>query len=121
MIVCWRMNSHSASSSGPGLRRIASGTAILPTSCSSAARRDLVELLGVEPEPAADGQRQLADVVDVLARARARARAAPASAGRAPGGRREPRPLLFCAYMRWSAMRSAALGVGASPGSDDRP
>jgi hypothetical protein len=38
MIGCWRMNCHSASVSGPGLLRISSGTASLPTSCSSAAR-----------------------------------------------------------------------------------
>ena len=36
--VCWRMIAHSASSSGPGLLRITSGTATLPTSWSSAAR-----------------------------------------------------------------------------------
>ena len=41
-----RMNSHSAWSSGPACCRIPSGTPILPMSCSSAARGDLVELLG---------------------------------------------------------------------------
>ena len=37
--VCFRISSHSISSSGPGLRRISSGIAILPRSWSSAARR----------------------------------------------------------------------------------
>ena len=37
-LTVWRrMNSHSSSSSGPGLSRIESGIAALPTSCSSAA------------------------------------------------------------------------------------
>src|SRR2546423_1510702 len=39
MIVCCRISSDSCSSSPAGFSRIASGTAILPTSWSSAARR----------------------------------------------------------------------------------
>ena len=66
---CWRMIAHSSASSGPGLRRIASGTATLPTSRSSAARHEDVELLGVEPEAAPDGGRELRDAADVLVEA----------------------------------------------------
>ena len=57
------MKLHSTGSSGPGLSRIASGTAIFPTSCSSAARATSSSPSGPMCELAPDRQRQLADVV----------------------------------------------------------
>ena len=57
--VCWRMNSHSRSSSGPGLWRISSGTAILPMSCSCAARQSSSSSSRRSPSrsPDLDGER----------------------------------------------------------------
>ena len=77
-IDVWRrMNAHSSSSSGPGLSRIASGIAILPTSCSSAApraprRAPRRRCPARRPPPTA----QLGHAVAGARAARARARAA---------------------------------------------
>ena len=55
------MNASSSSSSGPGLERIASGTATLPTSCSSAARATVVARLGVQAHRRRERARELRD------------------------------------------------------------
>ena len=65
MSVWRRMKAHSSSSSGPGLLRIASGMATLPTSCSSAATQHVVELLAVEAEVAADGLGELGHAAEM--------------------------------------------------------
>ena len=70
MIVCWRMNSHSAASNGPGFDRSASGIAIFPMSCSSAARDEIVELLRTQTETAANALGKQGHVVDVVAQLR---------------------------------------------------
>ena len=76
--VCWWMNCHSSSVSGPGLRRTSSGIASLPTSCSSAASRSSSSCVAAQAELAADRRRR-------AGRRPRRARAAPAHARRACG------------------------------------
>ena len=65
MSVCWRTKAHSSSASGPGLSRIASGTATLPTSCSSAARATSSSAW-MPREAHSDRDRELGHVAKVL-------------------------------------------------------
>ncbi len=60
--------SYSSSVSLSGLSRIVSGIAILPRSCSGAATRISVDLVVVEPDPAAQARRHRADALRVLPR-----------------------------------------------------
>src|SRR4051794_29854535 len=65
--LCWRTNSHSRSSSVPGLARIASGTRGLADVVQLGGAADVVELLGLEAEPDADAQSEVGDVAHVIA------------------------------------------------------
>ncbi len=60
------MKRHSSSSSGPGLVRIASGIAILPTSCSSAARASTSSSSPAHAQAPAHREHQRADPALVL-------------------------------------------------------
>ena len=62
------MIAHSASSSGPGLLMISSGTAILPMSCSSAPSSAARRVVLVEPHPLGDAHGQADHVLGVAAR-----------------------------------------------------
>ena len=103
------MNAHSSSSSGPGLLRIASGIATLPMSCSSAAWRDVRRAprrrgpsrAPTAPASSATPSRCVAEVRVALGE-RLQQHVA------CSGGRRSARPRCLCAYMRWSASRSAS-------------
>ena len=117
-ISVWRsMKRHSPASSGPGLSRISSGIATLPTSCSSAAIRTW------STSPVGEAERAR-DLLGELRRRRrrggsARGRARRGSAASPPWSRGAScgRPPRLCSYRRWSAIRSASLGSAASAGS----
>ena len=108
-ISVWRrMNSHSRGSSGPGLERMASGIATLPMSCSSAAW--LICSASSSPRP----RRRAVDSASSATPSRwvkssglrsLSARTSTALLWRVA----DVRPAFFCAYMRWSAMRSASV------------
>ena len=67
----WRRTKvHSSSVSGPGLPRISSGMAILPTSWSSAARRTVSRSSRAEAEAAGGGLGELGDGAHVAAQGR---------------------------------------------------
>ena len=65
MIVCWRMKVQSASSSGPGLCRIASGIGDLADVVQLGGAHHDVEVLGVEAQARAHRARELGHVVHV--------------------------------------------------------
>ena len=88
-MIVWRRMKPTRSSSGPGLSRIASGIAILPTSCSSAAAGHLVELLGAHAAargPTASASSAMSRRCACRSGSRSDERAA--AARRATGGRR---------------------------------
>ena len=95
--------------------RIESGIATLPMSWSSAARADASRTPAGEAEALGDGVGQLGDAVEVVAELRMALgeHADQHVAGLALGDRAR---VLLCAYMRWSASRSASVGVVASLG-----
>ena len=70
MIVCWRMNSHSAASSGPGFVEDRVGDRHLPDVVELGGPDHLVELMGAQPEAPADALGEQGHVVDVVRAAR---------------------------------------------------
>ena len=102
---CWRMISHSRSSSGPGLCRISSGTPTLPMSCSSAAVRMRLISSPSERERLAHPRGQVDDALGVVTRVAVALLERRGERGdhvavaelerrprRSPGSRRRPRP-----------------------------
>ena len=117
--VCWWTNAHLARrAAAPACRRIASGIATLPTSCSSATWLRKPRSWSASPRLPPDLDGQLGDVRDVVDEDRD---CAPASARISTSLLWLPadeRRCCFCAYMRESASRRAALVVAASWGSE---
>ncbi len=121
MIVWRRMKLHSVSSSGPGLFRIASGIAILPTSCSSAARATSSSSSAVMPSSRPTAERQLGASAQVRVRGRARARTACCSSTSRDWRPADMRRPPFCAYMRRSASWSASVACAPPSGASTAP
>jgi hypothetical protein len=67
MVVWVFISSNSSTVSLPGLPRIASGIAILPTSCSGGGQAEQLDLGLGQPQALRDGDRQIADAARVLA------------------------------------------------------
>ena len=89
---------HSSSSSGPGLLMISFGTAILPTSWSSAANSTLRRWRGSRPSRSATAEREFDDAAAVAARCRRRRpRPRRRAAARCPGRPRSARAPGRCA------------------------
>ena len=59
------MNIRSCGSRGPVFSRISTGIAALPTSCSSAASRAQLDLLGRQPDPNGRARGEAGDVPEV--------------------------------------------------------
>ena len=119
-IVCWRMNSHSSLSSGPGLSRIASGMPTLPTSCSSAARATSSISSPLIPKRRATAIASCATSLECAPSDGCLACIVRMSTSRACSPAPEDRPCL-CAYMRSSASWSACSRLSASCGSRTTP
>ena len=116
MIVWRRMKPHSVSSSGPDFSRIASGMAILPTSCSSAARATSSSSSRVHAQLAADASARSAVPRRWTCRSGWRSdrlRSSTSRDWRPADTRRSP----LRAYMRRSASCSASVGVVTSIGA----
>ena len=120
MIVWRRMKLHSDSSSGPGFSRIASGIAILPTSCSSAARPTSSMASGVMSSSRATAMAVSATSVRWAWSSGWRSRRVLSSTSRVwrPA---DARPWPFSAYIRLSASCMASATVVASPGRSTLP
>ena len=114
------MNAHSVSSSGPGLARITSGIATLPTSCSSAASRTSATSASGSPRRRATASARSATSLECGSRSGWRSDSARQSTSLvwlvADG-----RPPCLWAYIRWSASRSAASAESASSGTRTEP
>ena len=118
------MNAHSlVARARPASRGSSSGIAILPTSCSSAARRTSLTSSAGRPEALGDraGERRRPGAVWPSRSGERSAQHAQQDVGALALGRRRAPPRL-CAYMRWSAVAQRVLGASrASSGSSTTP